>query len=167
PGVEIVELEQLGKQISKAGRIASYIGLMVAPRFVTEYCGLRLGRTKATDLATVIFSSGSTGEPKGVMLSHHNLVANIESVAQAIDILPTDRLLSVLPLFHSFGYCVCFWLPIITGASSVFYPDPRQGKDVGDACREFEATIYTTSPTFLRFVLRKSDKGDFASLRLL
>jgi len=167
PGVEIVELEEVGKHITKMGRIATYLGLMLLPRVITEYAWLRLGRHKATDLATVIFSSGSTGEPKGVMLSHHNLVSNIESVAQAIDILPTDRLLAVLPLFHSFGYCVCFWLPIIAGASSVFYPDPRQGKDVGEACREFQATIYATSPTFLRFVLRRCEKADFASLRLL
>lgn len=167
PDVEIIELEDLGKRISKSKRLLTYLTLLFLPRFILEYWVLRLGEHKASDLATVIFSSGSTGEPKGVMLSHHNLVSNVESVAQAIDILPTDRLMSVLPLFHSFGYCVCFWLPLVTGASAVCYPDPRQAKDVGDACREFKATIFTATPTFLRFYLRRCDKDDFKSLRLL
>ncbi len=167
PEIDIIELEDFSTKVTKFNRLGTFVMLLLLPRLVIEHFILKLGGHKATELATVIFSSGSTGEPKGVMLSHHNLVSNIESVSQAIDILPTDRLLSVLPLFHSFGYTVCFWLPIITGASSVFYPDPRQPKDIGDACKEFKATIFTSTPTFLRFYLRRCEKDDFASLRLL
>jgi acyl-[acyl-carrier-protein]-phospholipid O-acyltransferase/long-chain-fatty-acid--[acyl-carrier-protein] ligase len=167
PDVEVVELEEFAPLITKGARVSTFLTLLLLPRVILEYWVLKLGQHQATDLATVIYSSGSTGEPKGVMLNHHNLVSNIESVAQAIDILPTDRLLSVLPLFHSFGFTVCFWLPIITGASAVCYPDPRQPKDVGDACREFQATIFTATPTFLRFYIRRCDKDDFKSCRLI
>jgi len=167
PDVEVIELEEFAPLVTKFVRLRTYLTFLLLPRLIIEYVVLGLGKHKADDLATVIFSSGSTGEPKGVMLSHHNLVSNIESVSQAIDVLATDRLLSILPLFHSFGYTICFWLPIVTGASAICYPDPRQGKDVGDACREFKATIFATTPTFLRFYLRKCEKEDFASLRLL
>jgi len=167
PDVEIIELEDFAPLITKFVRLRTFLTFLLLPRVIIEYWVLGLGKHKADDLATIIFSSGSTGEPKGVMLSHHNIVSNIESVSQAIDVLATDRLLSVLPLFHSFGYTVCFWLPIITGASAICFPDPRQAKEVGDACREFKATIFATTPTFLRFYLRRCEKDDFASLRLL
>lgn len=167
PDVEIIELEDFAPLITKFTKLRTFLTFLLLPRIIIEYWVLRLGKHTSDDLATVIFSSGSTGEPKGVMLSHHNIVSNIETVAQAIDIMSTDRLLSVLPLFHSFGYTVCFWLPLITGASAVCYPDPRQPKDVGDACRDFKATIFTATPTFLRFYMRRCEKVDFASLRLL
>lgn len=167
PDVEIIELEDFAPLITKWTRLRTYLTFLLLPRIIIEYCVLGLGKHNAEQLATIIFSSGSTGDPKGVMLSHHNLISNIESVSQAIDVLATDRLLSVLPLFHSFGYTVCFWLPLITGASAICFPDPRQAKEVGDACREFKATIFAATPTFLRFYLRRCEKEDFASLRLL
>lgn len=167
PDVEIIELEDFAPLITKGVRLRTYLTLLLLPRIIVEYVYLGLGGHQIDDLATVIFSSGSTGEPKGVMLSHHNIVSNVESVSQAIDVHSTDRLLSVLPLFHSFGYTVCFWLPLITGASAICFPDPRQAKEVGEACKEFGGTIFAATPTFLRFYLRRCEKADFASLRLL
>lgn len=167
PDVTIIELEDFAPHITKYTRLRTFLALLLLPRIIIEYVYLGLGSHKIDDLATVIFSSGSTGEPKGVMLSHHNIIANVESVSQAIDVHSTDRLLSVLPLFHSFGYTVCFWLPLCTGASAICFPDPRQAKEVGDACREFGGTIFAATPTFLRFYLRRCEKADFASLRLL
>jgi acyl-[acyl-carrier-protein]-phospholipid O-acyltransferase/long-chain-fatty-acid--[acyl-carrier-protein] ligase len=115
----------------------------------------------------VIFSSGSTGDPKGVMLSHRNIAANCESMIQAIDPRPSDRLLGVLPFFHSFGYTVTLWVPLQVGASIVFHPDPRQAKEIGDLCRNHKCTIFLTTPTFLRLIYRRCEKGDFDSLRVL
>src|SRR5207248_1238080 len=118
-------------------------------------------------LATVIFSSGSTGEPKGVMLSHRNVMANVESMIQLTGLTPRDRLLGVLPFFHSFGYTVTLWTPLVGGASSVYHTDPRQAREIGELCREHGCTIFLNTPTFLRFCLKKCEAGDFHSLRLL
>jgi acyl-[acyl-carrier-protein]-phospholipid O-acyltransferase/long-chain-fatty-acid--[acyl-carrier-protein] ligase len=118
-------------------------------------------------LATVVFSSGSTGEPKGVMLTHRNLSANVESIVQAIDPGPTDRLLGILPFFHSFGYTVTMWVPLQVGSSLVYQADPRQSKETGDLCRTYGCTILLTTPTFLRFNSKRCDTGDFKTLRIL
>ena len=128
---------------------------------------LGLGKHTTADLATVIFSSGSTGEPKGVMLTHGDIAANVESMIQAVTFGPKDRLLGVLPLFHSFGYTVTLWAPLQIGASSVYHADPRQAKEIGDLCKSQKCTIYVSTATFLRFMLRKCEPDDLKTLRIL
>ena len=81
-------------------------------------------RKTIDDLATIIFSSGSTGEPKGVMLTHYNIASNVDQVAQIFMFDGSDRLLGVLPFFHSFGFTVTLWLPAALGISVVYHPSP-------------------------------------------
>src|SRR5438093_37475 len=104
-------------------------------------------------LATIIFSSGSTGDPKGVMLTHANIAANCESIIQAIDPVPSDRILGILPFFHSFGYTVTLWLPLQIGASCVYHANPLQAREIGELCKKHQATIFVSTPTFLRSYL--------------
>lgn len=167
PDVEFIELEELRKEISSFSRVSTLLAFFLLPGFVTEYLLLGLGSHQVDDLATIIFSSGSTGDPKGVMLSHHNIISNIESTAQALDIHISDRLLAALPFFHSFGYTVTLWLPLICGASTVYYPDPRQGKEIGEILAQFGCTIFVATPTFLRFYLRRCEREQFKTVRLL
>src|SRR5262249_49695598 len=133
--------------------------------FLVRWYGLH--RTRLDDAATIIFSSGSTGEPKGVVLTHRNIAANVESMIQAIDLRPADRVLGVLPFFHSFGYTGTLWAPLQMGASSYYHPDPRQAKEIGELCRTQRCTIFLTTPTFLRFCLRRCEPNDFQTLRIL
>src|SRR5262249_28215109 len=128
---------------------------------------LGLGKHAVDDLATVIFSSGSTGDPKGVMLTHGNVAANVESMVEATNFGPTDRLLGVLPFFHSFGYAVTLWAPMTIGGSAVYHPDPRQAREIGELCRTHRCTIYLSTATFLRFCLKKCEPDDFKSVRIL
>jgi acyl-[acyl-carrier-protein]-phospholipid O-acyltransferase/long-chain-fatty-acid--[acyl-carrier-protein] ligase len=128
---------------------------------------LRLGRHGVRDLATVIFSSGSTGEAKGVMLTHGNVAANVASMVEATCLDDEDRALGVLPFFHSFGYAVTLWVPLQVGASAVYHADPRQAKEIGELCRKYRCSIYLSTATFLRFCLKKCEPGDFRSLRIL
>lgn len=167
PGVELVYLEEFRKEVTTWQRLRAFLAVVLLPSFILEYWILKLGGHTPDDLATVIFSSGSTGDPKGVMLTHKNIAANVESVIQAIDPRPSDRVLGILPFFHSFGYTVTLWVPLQVGTSVVYFPDPRQGKEMGELVRNYRCTIYLTTPTFLRFCLRRCEAGDFATLRIL
>jgi acyl-[acyl-carrier-protein]-phospholipid O-acyltransferase/long-chain-fatty-acid--[acyl-carrier-protein] ligase len=167
PDAEVVYLDDFRKQISRWQRLRAFLSVLFLPAFVQERWHLRLGRHKPADLATVIFSSGSTGEPKGVMLTHGNIAANAESMIQAIDPRPRDRLMGILPFFHSFGYTVTLWVPLQVGASVVFHPNPLQAREIGELCRKWQCTILLSTPSFLRSYLKRCDPGDFASLRLL
>jgi acyl-[acyl-carrier-protein]-phospholipid O-acyltransferase/long-chain-fatty-acid--[acyl-carrier-protein] ligase len=167
PGVEPLFLEELLAEVSGAAKVRTFLAVLFLPRFLTERWLLRLGPNKPDDLLTVIFSSGSTGDPKGVMLTYRNIAANAESVIQAIDPRPKDRVLGILPFFHSFGYTVTLWVPLQVGASVVYHADPRQSREIGELCRKYKCTIFLATPTFLRLCLRRCEPGDFGSLRFL
>ncbi len=166
-GVEPIHIEAVFKAIPKSRLRWTWLQILLTPTWILEHWVLGLGRHTTADLATIIFSSGSTGEPKGVMLTHGNIAANVESMIQAATFGPNDRVLGVLPLFHSFGYTVTLWAPLQIGASSVYHADPRQAKDIGELCKSQRCTIYVSTATFLRFMLRKCEADDFRTLRIL
>jgi acyl-[acyl-carrier-protein]-phospholipid O-acyltransferase/long-chain-fatty-acid--[acyl-carrier-protein] ligase len=165
--VTALHLEELFANASRWQRMRAYLNVLLLPAFVLDRWVLRLGSHRPTDIATIIFSSGSTGEPKGVMLSHRNLAANAESIIQAIDPRRKDRILGILPLFHSFGYTVTMWVPLQVGASVVYQGDPRQSREIGELCRTHHCTLFLVTPTFLRLCMRRCDPHDFDSLRFL
>ncbi|HEV3449356.1 MAG TPA: AMP-binding protein [Gemmataceae bacterium] len=167
PGVELVYLEDFRKQVTRWQRLRAFLTVVLLPRFILSNWVYKISTHKPDDLATVVFSSGSTGDPKGVMLTHANLAANAESMIQAIDPGPRDRLLGILPMFHAFGYTVTLWVPLQVGTSVIYHPDPRQAKEIADLCRKYRCTIYVTTPTLLRFCLKRCEADDFKSLRIL
>lgn len=166
PGVELVYLEDLLPKVSNFQRLTAFLTVLLLPGWLLErYLGLT--NHKPDDLATVIFSSGSTGDPKGVMLTHGNIAGNAEAIVEGAGVTRADRLLAVLPLFHSFGYTVTLWTPLQCGAASVFHPDPRQAKEIGELARTYSCTIYVSTATFLRFCLKKCEPEEFRTLRLI
>ena len=167
PGVTLLYLEDFREKSSKSRRALAWLTALLTPTFVLERWVLGLGRHTIDDLATIIFSSGSTGEPKGVMLTHGNIAANAESLIQAAGLEARDRLLGVLPLFHSFGYTVTLWAPLQLGASVIYHADPRQAKEIGELCKTYRCTLFVSTATFLRFCLRKCEPDDFKTLRIL
>lgn len=166
PEVEIIHLEDATAGIAKTDQVLAFLAAVLLPAWLIDRI-LGLIRTRLDDVLTVIFSSGSTGDPKGVMLSYRNVTANVDGFVRAVSLYPTDRMLATLPVFHSFGYTVCLWAPAVVGMETVFYPDPRQAKEVGELCRKHLCTIMLGTATFLRFYLRRSGADDFRSLRLL
>jgi acyl-[acyl-carrier-protein]-phospholipid O-acyltransferase/long-chain-fatty-acid--[acyl-carrier-protein] ligase len=119
------------------------------------------------DLATVIFSSGSTGDPKGVMLSHYNIESNIEQMAQVFGLTNRDKMMGVLPFFHSFGFTGTLCLPAAVGVGTVFHPNPLDAKTIGELVGRHRATFLLATPTFLQLYLRGCSPEDFGSLRLI
>ncbi|MGH9726964.1 MAG: acyl-[ACP]--phospholipid O-acyltransferase [Candidatus Acidiferrales bacterium] len=119
------------------------------------------------DLATIIFSSGSTGEPKGVMLSHYNIAANIEQLGQTFMLDQRDCLLGVLPFFHSFGFTVTLWLPAVLGVGVVYHPSPLDFSAISELVRKYKVTFLLATPTFLQGYLRRCSPEDFGSIQLV
>ena len=117
--------------------------------------------------AVVIFSSGSTGNPKGVMLSHHNISGDVSSLINTIGWTRKDRIIGNLPIFHSFGLNVCLWLPLTTGCEVAMVSSPLDGINVGKALRERRLTVMMSTPGFLQTYMRRCLADDFKSLRLV
>lgn len=117
--------------------------------------------------ATLLFSSGTTGTPKGVVLTHNNLIANITQISECRFFQKDDRILGCLPLFHSFGLNAGFWLPIIQGLTTIACPSALDAKKVAAAIHEDKATVFLSTPTFLRPHLSKTDPAHLASLRFV
>jgi acyl-[acyl-carrier-protein]-phospholipid O-acyltransferase / long-chain-fatty-acid--[acyl-carrier-protein] ligase len=123
------------------------------------------GKNKTLDdLATIIFSSGSTGEPKGVMLTHCNIRSNIDQVGQMFMFDSKDCLLGVLPFFHSFGFTVTLWLPAALGVSVVYHPSPLDLAAISEIVRDYRVTFLMSTPTFLQAYARRCSPEDFGSL---
>jgi len=124
------------------------------------------GKNKVLDdLATIIFSSGSTGEPKGVMLTHYNIASNIEQMGQLFMFDSGDCLLGVLPFFHSFGFTVTLWLPAALGIGVAYHPSPLDLTAIGEIVRDYRVTFLMATPTFLQAYARRCSPEDFGSLQ--
>ena len=128
---------------------------------------LLAGATQPDDPAAIIFSSGSTGTPKGVMLSHWNLIANVDATAQVYSVDHTDCMLGVLPFFHSFGYTYTLWFPLLNGFKAVFHPNPTDAKTIGELAGVHRPTLFLSTPTFCIGYLRQCTREQLGSIRYL
>jgi acyl-[acyl-carrier-protein]-phospholipid O-acyltransferase/long-chain-fatty-acid--[acyl-carrier-protein] ligase len=120
---------------------------------------------KADDMATALFTSGSEGAPKGVALSHRNLLANAAQAAARIDFGRQDKVFNVLPVFHCFGLTIGFMLPLISGVPVYFYPSPLHYRIVPELIYGANATIFFGTDTFLAGYARSAHAYDFRSIR--
>ncbi len=167
PDVEVVYLEDLLPKVNKVRALLVLASAVLLPAWLVERLYSRGPGHGPFDVATLVFSSGSTGEPKGIVLTHANVASNANAVVQAVAAAPRDRILGVLPFFHSFGYTVTLWTPMAAGATGVYHPDPRQAKEIGELARTHACTIYLSTATFLRFCLKRSQPDDFKSLHMI
>jgi acyl-[acyl-carrier-protein]-phospholipid O-acyltransferase/long-chain-fatty-acid--[acyl-carrier-protein] ligase len=119
------------------------------------------------ELFTILFTSGSTGEPKGVMLSHLNIASNCRAMGNGIDIRETDILIGVLPFFHAFGLTVSMWMPLANDAAAAYHASPLEAEHIGRLTREYGGTILLATPTFLRLYMARCTPEQFASLQLV
>ena len=117
--------------------------------------------------ASLLFTSGSTGDPKGAILSHRNIVGNVSQFRELLDATKEDAILASLPFFHSFGSTVTLWYPLIEGVRIVTYPSPLEVAKNAALIEKYKLTLLLATPTFLRGYLRKVEPEQLRSLRLI
>ena len=139
------------------------MGAYVTPRGLLER-QLGLHKQKMDDVLTIIFTSGSTGVPKGVMLTHQNIVSNVNSIDQIVKLKSSDTLIGILPFFHSFGYTVTLWGVAALDIGGVYHFSPLDSMQIGKLCKKHQVTILLATPTFLRSYLRKCKPEQFEFL---
>lgn len=158
-------LEELNKKaLKRAGRFSAVAFWVLPVRLAAKFWRKGPGAAE-NGLATILFSSGSTGDPKGVMLSHKNLNANVEALGRTLQLGHDDKVLGNLPSFHSFGLLGNVWYPFICGHSVVYCPNPLDFAAVGKACETYTVTVIITPPTFLSGMYRRCKADQLASVR--
>ncbi|MCQ8105722.1 AMP-binding protein [Methylomonas sp. SURF-2] len=157
--VKLVYLEDLAAPLSMRDKVAALLQAKTADYWYKNQA------QDADDAAVVLFTSGSEGAPKGVVLSHANIIANHQQIKARIDFNPTDVVLNFLPMFHSFGFTVGTLLPVLNGMTAFFYPSPLHFAVVPEMAYEVGATIMFGTNTFLAAYAKKAHPYDFFSLR--
>ena len=160
---ELVYLEDFRARASWRDKLNGALAAYAVPARLLSRC-LGLHQVQGDDLNTVVFTSGSTGLPKGVMLTETNISSNVRAVQDAIMLRQEDVLLGILPFFHSFGYTATLWTVMTIDVQGVYHFTPLDGKQIGKLCKKHGATVLLATPTFLRTYLRRCDPDDFRSL---
>lgn len=167
PGdVQVVLLEDIAPTINRREKLKAMLFAAIMPYFAIERLVHARKRPEMGDIATIIFSSGSTGEPKGVQLSHFNILSNVESAAQTLHFDNHDKLVHLLPLFHSFGNLL-LWVGVHVGPTLILAPNPLDAETIGHLCEGYGATAICATPTFLQMYMKRINPGQFGSMRLV
>ncbi len=124
-------------------------------------------KLQASDEAVLLFTSGTESLPKGVPLSHKNILSNMRGVIKAVDVYNDDVLFGILPPFHSFGFTISGLLPLILGVRSAFYPNPTQSRRLVKGVEKWGITIVCGAPTFLKNMLKLATPEQVKTLRLV
>lgn len=163
---KIIYLEDVKSQITKFEFIKTLLQAKVLPAniLVKKY----IKPTKLDDPAFIIFSSGSEGLPKGIVLSHKNLLANVYQSTLAIECKEGDSVVGILPIFHGFGLTIAM-VSFLQGGFIACHPDPTDAKEIAKLMRKCKSTVLCTTPTFLRIYTKSKDvkKEDLQTLRLI
>ncbi|WFP61968.1 AMP-binding protein [Mesorhizobium sp. WSM4904] len=155
-GAKMLWLEDVRESVTTLDKVAAAL-----------FWRVPLQRQQASKPAVILFTSGSEGTPKAVVLSHRNLYANAMQAEARVTISPSDILLNVLPVFHSFGLTGGTILPLVTGVKLFLYPSPLHYKIIPEIARKVKPTVMFGTDTFLANYARTAKDGDFSSLRFV
>jgi acyl-[acyl-carrier-protein]-phospholipid O-acyltransferase / long-chain-fatty-acid--[acyl-carrier-protein] ligase len=167
PPGEIIYAEELAHNPETGDKIAAFLAAKLFPaRLLEKFVGAPR-KASLDDTATIIFSSGSTGEPKGVLLSHFNLASNVEQIEQVFHLHKGDSIMGILPFFHSFGFLGTLCLPPLAGIGVVFHPSPLDAGAICALVAKYSVSMLLSTPTFLNSYTRRCPPESFGSLRIV
>ena len=161
PGM--IFIEDILASVKITEKLSAALRSKLPPKFIIR----SLPEVDPEDTVVILFTSGSEKEPKGVMLTHRNISFDTTAISTAFQFTSDDIALCNLPVFHSFGYNVNFWLPLLHGMTSVTVANPLEYKTIPRIVREEKATLMAATPAFFTGYLRESSPGDFESIRIL
>ncbi len=150
--IQVYCLEDVIGQMGKLGSLLMMAVVMTLPASLLKLMFVR--RRDPSDTAAILFSSGSEGAPKGVELTHTNIMANLTQVSDVLDTREEDTVMATLPLFHAFGLTVTTFMPLIEGVPMVCHPDPTDALNIAKAIAKYKATVLCGTSTFLRLYAR-------------
>lgn len=163
PGAPVY-LEDIMKSVVPRDRIVALLLAVLCPvRILERMLGAPAGRAE-TDLATVIFSSGSEGEPKGALLTHANIMKNVEAMLTVYPRKHGDTIMGILPFFHSYGFTGTLWTPLLGDMSVVFHPSPLEPKAIGELIHKYKATFFIATCTFIQSFIKRCAPEELSSL---
>jgi len=154
----IVYLEDVRENLSIGDKVAGGAGPLMPFAFMKQ--------PHPDSPSVILFTSGTEGDPKGVVLSHANVVANIEQVRDHIDLHENDAVFNPLPTFHCFGLTVGALMPLVIGIRTVCHPTPLEAKNIAKRIRKTKATILLATDTFMNQYARAGSQGDLNTVRL-
>src|SRR6266542_138697 len=161
----VLKLEQLIPRMKRQIVFWWIVSILVPARLLLRF--LQIPKEGGHREALLLFTSGTTGEPKGVVMSHRNVVGNVSQFRALLDARKTDAILASLPFFHTFGSTVTLWYPLIEGVRIVTYPNPLEAAKNAALIEQYQLTFLLATPTFLRLYLRKAEPHQICSLRLI
>ena len=166
-GVELIYLESLKAQMSKSLQLRTFLMAKFLPTSLLSL--LYVKKVPNSDTVAILFSSGSEGTPKGIELTHQNLMGNIKQFLNVVNPNKDDVMLGTLPIFHSFGLTVTTLTPLIEGIPVVCHPDPTDGLGIAKMSAKYNATLLFATATFFRLYARnrKIHPLMFANLRMV
>jgi acyl-[acyl-carrier-protein]-phospholipid O-acyltransferase/long-chain-fatty-acid--[acyl-carrier-protein] ligase len=165
PPAEATMLEDLARNPRPAERLAAALISWLLPVRLLEKAIGADRKVTLDDTATIIFSSGSTGDPKGVVLTHYNVASNVDQLNQVFMLGRDDKILGILPFFHSFGFTGTLCLPTTIGMGVVYHPSPLEARAIGALVSQYAVTFLLATPTFLQSYIRRCSPEDFGSLQ--
>src|SRR5438874_2030817 len=161
----VLKLDELMPRMKRQIILWWIVSIVVPARLLLPL--LKIPKKGGHAEAVLLFTSGTTGEPKGAVMSHRNGVGNVFQFRQLLDAKKTDAILASLPFFHTFGSTVTLWYPFIEGVRIVTFPNPLEAAKCAALIEQYGLTFLLATPTFLRLYLRKAEPEQLGTLRLI
>ncbi len=159
---DMVFLEDIMDELSNFEKAVAFVKSKLTPTLLIQLSG----KKDLDSEAVILFTSGSEKDPKAVQLTHKNILSNIDSFSEMMDLYNMDNLLAVLPYFHVFGLTINLWTPLCLGMTSITYANPLEFKTIVKIIKEDEPQMLVGTPLFLEGYVKQSEPGDFASIQL-